>query len=266
MERLDSATFWYLPVWSLWRREIVRFLRQRSRVIGALGTPIVFWVLIGSGLGNSFRYQFAANGPAAEMNYLEYSFPGMMALMVLFTAVFSMISVIEDRREGFMQAVLAAPVARSAIVVGKILGSTTLAVGQGLLFLALAPAAGISLGIGSIVAALLVLIVLGIGLSGLGFVIAWSMDSTQGFHAIMNLVLVPMWMLSGALFPPTGALRWMAWLMMINPLTYGVTALRQALYLRVDLAGGSAESAVAISMAFAVAMVLLAARIVAKKG
>ncbi len=267
MPQTDTAVRWYLPVLSLWRREVVRFLRQRSRVVGALGTPIVFWVLIGSGIGRSFRY--GAPDGANGMDYLEYSFPGMTVLIVLFTAVISMISIIEDRREGFMQAVLAAPLARSSIVFGKLLGSTTLAVGQAALFLALAPLAGVTLSLGSIAASLFILFVLGIDLCGLGFCIAWSMDSTQGFHAIINLFLIPMWLLSGALFPPDGAFRWLAWAMMANPLTYGVTALRHALYWNTDAALVLAPSmpvSVAITIGFAVVMAALAARLVERKG
>src|SRR5258706_2199327 len=124
-----------LPALTLWQREMVRFLRQRDRVVGALLTPIVFWLLLGSGLGKSF----SAPGAPAGHGYLEYFFAGTVVMILLFTAIFSTISVIEDRREGFLQGVLVAPVGRFALVLGKILGGTTLAVGQGLIFLALAP-------------------------------------------------------------------------------------------------------------------------------
>ena len=132
-----------LPAASLWRREVVRFVRQRSRVIGALGTPVVFWLLIGSGLRDSFRLTAAGDAKPPEMDYLEYFFPGTLVLIVLFTAIFSTISMIEDRQEGFLQAVIAAPVRRSAIVLGKVMGSTTLAVVQALIFLMLAPLSGV---------------------------------------------------------------------------------------------------------------------------
>ena len=109
-------------VWSLWRRELVRFFRQPSRVAGAVGSPLLFWLFIGSGLSGSFRL------PGAEgIDYLEYFFPGTVTLVVLFAAIFSTISIIEDRREGFLQGVLAAPVPRAAIAAGKVLGGATLA-------------------------------------------------------------------------------------------------------------------------------------------
>src|SRR5829696_6919158 len=128
------------PALSLAQRELVRFLRQRHRIIGALATPIVFWLLIGGGMGHSFR----AGGPGGG-NYLQYFFPGTVLMILLFTAIFSTISIIEDRREGFLQSVLVAPVPRMAIVLGKILGGTLLAFGQGLLFLLLAPLVGVKL-------------------------------------------------------------------------------------------------------------------------
>jgi ABC-2 type transport system permease protein len=217
---------WFLAAGTLWRREVVRFLRQRSRVIGALLTPVVFWLLIGSGLGSSFRLP----GQTTEVDYLEYFFPGTTMLIVLFTAIFATISVIEDRREGFLQAVLAAPVARSAIVMGKVMGSTTLALVQAMAFLLLAPLAGVPISALSLLAAGGLLTVSAVGLSALGLLIAWRMDSTQGFHAIMNLFLIPMWLLSGALFPAAGASVWVRWLVAVNPLTYGVAGLRHALY------------------------------------
>jgi ABC-2 type transport system permease protein len=214
-----------LAAWTLWTREIVRFYRQPSRIVGALGSPLLFWVLIGSGLGRSFKAEGSLQG-----GYLEYFYPGTLALIILFTAIFSTISVIEDRQEGFLQGVLVAPVPRTAIVLGKILGSATLALMQAAIFLLLAPLTYGGLGASTILALLTILAVLAFGLSGLGFLIAWRLDSTQGFHAIMNLFLVPMWMLSGALFPASGATAWIGWLMWINPLTYGVSAVRTTIY------------------------------------
>lgn len=252
-----------LPAMSLWRREVVRFVRQRSRVIGALGTPVVFWLLIGSGMRDSF--QAAAARPT--MSFLEYTFPGALVLIVLFTAIFSTISIIEDRREGFLQAVIAAPVRRTAIVLGKVMGSTTLAVLQAMLFLLLAPLSGIPLTVGSVLALAAVLTIVGVGLSALGFLIAWPMDSTQGFHAVMNLLLIPMWLLSGAFFPASGASRWLTWVMAANPLTYCVAAVRHALYIGRENAttAPSPIISIAVTIGFAVVMISLAGRMAAAK-
>jgi ABC-2 type transport system permease protein len=184
-------------------------------------------VLIGSGLGRSF--QPAPDQPLAG-GYLEYFFPGTLALVVLFTAIFATISIIEDRHEGFLQGVLVAPVPRASIALGKMLGGTTLALGQAALFLALAPLARIPLRPESLPSLAVVLALVAFGLTGLGFVIAWHFDSTQGFHAVMNLFLIPMWILSSALFPAPGAAGWVRVLMAANPLTYGVAAVRALLY------------------------------------
>jgi ABC-2 type transport system permease protein len=238
-----------LAVWTLWVRDMVRFVRQRSRIVGALGSPIVFWFLIGSGLGRSFQ-----TGPGIPTGgYLEYFFPGTLALIILFTAIFSTISVIEDRQEGFLQGVLVAPVPRSAIVFGKVLAGSTLAVAQAALFLLLAPLAHVPITMASMGPLFAVLTVLALGLTGLGFLLAWSLRSTQGFHAVMNLFLLPMWLLSGALFPAAGASGWVRAVMAVNPLTYGVAGIRAALYGPAE--SPSLEVSLAVASLFAAAMV-----------
>jgi ABC-2 type transport system permease protein len=222
-----ARTSTFLAAVTLCRREILRFLRQKSRMMGVIGSPLLFWFLIGSGLSGSFRHPDSATG----MTYLEYFYPGTIVLVILFTSIFSTISIIEDRREGFLQSVLVAPISGTAIALGKILGGTILATLQGVILLLLAPVIGIPLTPASVPAVVGVIAALSFGLTGLGFLIAWKMESTQGFHAIMNLFLIPLWLLSGALFPASGASGWLGKLMLANPLTYGVGALRQILYL-----------------------------------
>ncbi len=202
----------------------MRFYRQRSRVIGVIASPIVFWLVIGSGFGTSFR-----SGSGTE-HYLDYFYPGALIMIVLFTSIFTMMSVIEDRREGFLLSVLVAPVHRTAIVLGKVMGGTTLSTIQGLIFLVFAPLLGIHIGLAQFGLIVLTVFLVSFALTALGFAIAWPMDSTQAFHAIINLFLIPLWLLSGALFPLTGASFWIRWLMRINPLTYGVEALRGLLF------------------------------------
>ena len=204
----------------------MRFYRQPARIAGVIGSPLVFWFLIGSGLGSSFKHPAAA----AQMNYLEYFFPGTIVLIILFTSIFSTMSIIEDRQAGFLQSVLVAPVPRSSIALGKIMGGTLLSLFQAIILLALTPFIGISLTLLNFILIFIILFIISFGLTGLGFIIAWQMDSTQGFHAIMNLFLIPLWLLSGALFPASGAAGWIRTLMMANPLTYGVEGLREALY------------------------------------
>src|SRR5712691_8294077 len=136
-------TTFFLTAGTLWQRELVRFFRQRSRVLGALGPPILFWFLIGSGLGRSFQLS-PMTTPGPHVTYLQYFFPGTITLIVLFTAIFSTISIIEDRHEGFLQSVLVAPISRSSVVLGKIAGGTTLAFIQGFIFLCFCPLVGIT--------------------------------------------------------------------------------------------------------------------------
>lgn len=214
-----------LPSLTLWWREVVRFYRQRSRVVGVLASPLVFWLVIGSGFGTSFR-----SGQAGGQHYLEYFYPGALIMIVLFTSIFTMMSVIEDRKEGFLLSVLVAPVSRSAIVLGKVLGGTTLSTIQGLIFLVFAPIIGIHFTFGSFLLIILTVFLVSFALTALGFAIAWPMDSTQAFHAIINLFLIPLWLVSGALFPLSGASGWLRVIMEVNPLTYGVEALRSLLF------------------------------------
>jgi ABC-2 type transport system permease protein len=230
-----TAALW-LPVWTLTTREIVRFLRQRTRLVGALGQPLLFWILFGAGLRGSFQ------GPAG-MSYQEYFFPGVAVLIVLFTAIFSTITIIEDRREGFLQGVLVAPIPRLALVLGKLCGGTALAVLQTTVFLAIGPllslvglAPTIQTGLtpANLLPVLLFLGLLGLTLTALGYVIAWPMDSIHGFHAVMSVFLMPLWLLSGAFFPGTGS-AWLRWVIRLNPLTYGVAGLRRLLASRPEL-------------------------------
>lgn len=213
------------PSVSLGWRELVRFLRQRNRVIGALATPIVFWLLIGAGMGKSFT------APDGSAGYLSYFFPGTVLMILLFTAIFSTISVIEDRREGFLQGVLVAPVGRISIVNGKLLGGAVLATGQATLFLILGWASGLfHPTLVNLVATLGVMFVVSIALTALGLCIAWPLSSTQGFHALMNLLLMPMWFLSGALFPiRNDTPLFLRAVMKANPLTYALESLRSVL-------------------------------------
>jgi ABC-2 type transport system permease protein len=236
-----------LAVYTLWERELVRFYRQPSRVIGALGTPLIFWLLIGSGFGTSFR----AGSAAENQNYLVYFFPGTILLILLFTTIFSTFSLIQDRQEGFLQSVLVAPVPRSAIVLGKILGGTTLAFVQSFLFLLAAPWIGISLHASIWLTAAGVIFLNAFALTTLGFLIAWKVNSVQGFHAVMNLFLMPLWFLSGALFPSEGAPGWVRGIMAANPLTYGLAALRRVLH------GENAGLTGLPSMTFSIYLVVL---------
>jgi ABC-2 type transport system permease protein len=231
-----------LAVETLWRRELIRFWRQKSRVLGVVASPLIFWAVIGFGSG--------ANGP-------KFFFPGTVVLTVLFSAIFSTMSIIEDRREGFLLSMLVSPASRTSLVLGKIVGSATLAWIQGLVILAFAPLAGIGLSLEKLAPLAGVVFLISFTLTALGFLIAWKFDSTQGYHAVMNLLLLPMWLLSGAVFSIAGASGPIRAVMLVNPLTYS-TALLTAL-LTGGVTDGAPEAATSLAVTIAFGVVLLAA-------
>jgi ABC-2 type transport system permease protein len=237
--------FW-LPAYTLWRRELVRFWRQKSRVLGVVASPLVFWVLMGYGSGDLGRF-----------------FAGAVVLTVMFSAVFSTISIIEDRREGFLLSMLVSPAPRTSMVLGKILGSATLASVQGMIVLGFAPLAGVRLDPWHLPAVAGAVFLIAFALTGIGFILAWQMDSTSGFHAIMNLLLVPMWMISGALFPMATAHGWIRAIMWANPLTYAIALLNGLLGLG-DPSPGVTTSLL-VTAAFGLALLVAAGMLAARR-
>ena len=234
-------------IFTLAQRELVRFFRQRHRVIGALVQPILFWLLLSLG--------FKSNG----LGY-EFFFPGTLVMILLFTAIFATISIIEDRREGFLQSVLVAPAPRWAMVLGKIFGGAVIALLQSLLFLGLG---WLTLSLASsplqILLAIVLMAVIAVALTGLGFFIAWRHDSTQGYHAIMSVFLFPMLLLSGAIFPDDPG-SWLTWLSRLNPLTYGVSGLRH--YLQFEEAPLAVDALPHLSVCWLVTLAFAAATLV----
>jgi len=222
--------------WMLARREWIRFFRQRNRVTAAILQPLLFWLLFGTGLKGSFE-------GAGQMDFLQFFLPGTVGLIVLFTAIFATISVIEDRREGFMQAVLVAPVGRWPVLAGKVLGGAAIAWVQAVFFLMLVYLVGTAAIHWTLIPLLVLLALVAIAMCSLGMIVAWPMESTQGFHAIMMLGLMPMWLLSGSFFPipALGAQasvgQWLlGGIMRVNPLSYSMVEMRRLLYPEVDFA------------------------------
>ena len=205
----------------LWRRDLLHFFRQPMRIAAAVAQPLLFWILLGAGFG----YGIHTTGGG----YSHYFFPGMVLMVVLFACIFSTISVIEDRQQGFLRAVLAAPVPRGGVVAGKILGSATLAFLQGAIVLALAWTAGFRPGAQGWAASLAALFLSAYALAGLGVALAWRSDSTSSFHSGMTFLLLPLWVLSGAVFPSAGLPAWLAWIVKLDPMTYGLALLRATL-------------------------------------
>ncbi|MEO7650520.1 MAG: ABC transporter permease [Bryobacteraceae bacterium] len=241
--------FW-LAVWTLWQRELIRFWRQKSRLLGVIASPLVFWLILGFGAGE--------NAPG-------FFFPGTVVLTVMFSAVFSTISIIEDRREGFLLSMLVSPASRASLVLGKILGAASLAWIQGMILLVFAPLAGIRIGIEQIVPLATTVFLISFTLTALGFVIAWKFDSTQGYHAVMNLLLLPMWLVSGAVFSVAGATGWMRAIMMANPLTYSLGLLRQQLTPALSAGSPAATMSLAVTAGFGVLLLAASAWMAAQK-
>src|SRR5690348_12930042 len=235
-----------LPAATLWQRELVRFWRQKSRVLGVVASPLVFWLLIGSGSNDLGRF-----------------YSGSLVLTVMFSAIFSTISIIEDRREGFLLSMMVSPAPRTSLVLGKILGSATLAWIQGLIFLCFAPLAGVHVHAIELIPIAAAVFLISFTLTGLGFVIAWRMNSTAGFHAIMNLLLVPMWMVSGSLFTMATAHGIVKALMRINPLTYSISLLNYTL--RLPDSGPGPMMSLTITAFFGIALLLACGILAAQK-
>jgi ABC-2 type transport system permease protein len=224
---VSSSQVVFMLAW----REWIRFFRQPFRVVAALLQPILFWVLFGTGMHSSFR------GDSQSADFMTYFMPGTVAMILLFTSIFSTITIIEDRREGFLQSVLVAATPRWAIAVGKALGSAAIAWVQALVYVLMAIGLGyLEFGNGTILLACFMVLV-AVAVSSLGVCCAWPMNSTQEFHSVMNLVLMPMWLLSGAFFPiPAVGSEdaWgqvaLHWVMRCNPMTYAVSGFRHWMF------------------------------------
>lgn len=210
-------------VYTMWYRDILRFSRDRSRLIGSLGQPILFLFVFGAGLSPAVGQLGQGTG---AIGYIQFMFPGIIAMAVLFTAIFAAISIVWDREFGFLKEVLVAPIPRWAVALGKTLGGSTTAMFQGVVILLFAPIAGVALTPLTVIELLPLMFITAIALSSLGLFIAARMKSFEGFQVIMNFLMLPMFFLSGALFPLTNLPEWLGILTKINPVTYGVDAIR----------------------------------------
>jgi ABC-2 type transport system permease protein len=209
-------------IYILWLRQLKRYFRSRSRIIGSLGQPILFLVAFGFGLGPTFA-------KAGQGNYLEFIAPGIISMSILFTAIFSGIEIIWDRQFGFLKEVLVAPVTRWQIMIGRTLGGATVAVFQGLIVLILSLFFGFKIETFALIPQMLIfMILIALFFTALGTAIASILEDMQGFQLIMNFLIMPIFFLSGALFPLTGLPKAIQTVVSINPLSYGVDGLRGA--------------------------------------
>lgn len=213
-------------IYTVWLREFKRFLRERGRIIGMIGQPLLYLLIVGNGLSSTLGLRGAPPG----FNYLQFMYPGIIGMSVLFTSIFSAVSIIWDREFGFLKEVLVAPVPRWTVAIGKALGGSTISIIQAAILLLLAPLIGVPLSVLAILKLLGVMFLISFALTSFGITIAARMESMQGFQMIMNFLVMPLYFLSGAMFPLRGVSRWMETLMRIDPLTYGVDALRNIFY------------------------------------
>lgn len=235
-------------MWALTWRDLVRFLRDRSQVLGALARPVLWLVFMGKGLSASVQI-------AGGLDYQHFVFAGAAAMAVLFGGMFQGVTIIWDREFGFLKEVLVAPISRVTIVLGKTLSGTVVTVVQGCLTLLFAPVVGLHLGAGSLLALLGVIVLLALGMTAMGVVVATRMQTFEGFGVISNFVILPLYFLSGGVFPVERLPGWMAMLVRLNPVTYGVDLMRHALAQPAVFAVGLD---VAVLVGFAALMVGLA--------
>ena len=209
-------------IYTIWLREFKAFTRERSRIVAMIGQPLIYLLIVGQGIASGLNLK----GASSDVGYLLFMYPGILGMSVLFTSIFAGISIIWDRQFGFLKEVLVAPVPRWAVAIGKILGGATVAMAQSVILIALAPFIGVSLSVGFVLQLLSICFLISIAITGLGVVIASSMRSLQGFQMLMNFLVMPLYFLSGAMFPIMFAPGWMKVLMTLDPLTYGVDGLR----------------------------------------
>ena len=222
MDMENKVKGWLRGAYTIWSRDLLRFRRDRARLISSIGQPLLFLLLFGGGFSSAI-----SNLGGGDVNYTQFLFPGILAMTVLFTSVFSTVSIVWDRQFGLLKEVMVAPVSRIAVAAGKVAGGSTVALLQGLIILLLAPVLGISLSLTQIALIIGIMLLLAIMMTSLGLLFAARQESLEGFHMVMNFVLLPMFFLSGAFFPLQGVPVWMHIVASLDPVTYGVDPLRQ---------------------------------------
>jgi ABC-2 type transport system permease protein len=227
VEPVDTRLASLRAIYIIWYRDILRYWRDRWRLVASLAQPLLFLVVFGSGLSSALG-RGTLFGSAAGFTYIQFMYPGIIGMAILFTAIFGAMSIVWDREFGFLKEVLVAPIDRSAVAIGKALGSTTQAMIQGLILLVLAPFVGVKLSPLTVLELIPLAAILAFGLSSFGVALASMMKSLQGFQVVMNFLMMPMFFLSGALFPLTSSLPgWMTWLTRLDPASYGIDPLRR---------------------------------------
>lgn len=227
--------------YAIWLREIKLFVREPTRLVGMIGQPLLYLLIVGQGIAAGLTLK----GAPAGMGYMHFIYPGIIGMSVLFTSMFAAISIIWDREFGFLKEVLVSPAPRWAVAVGKILGGATVAMMQSVILIALAPFVGVTLSVPIVLQLLLLCFLISCAITSLGVSIAARMRSMQGFQMIMNFLVMPMYFLSGAMFPTKDIPTWMQVLTTADPLTYGVDALRNVVWSGLRIAAPTGDSSLA---------------------
>ena len=218
-------------VYIIWYRDLIRFWRDRVRLVMSLAQPVLYLAIFGVGLSSSLGRggAIAGAGLPASFSYLQFMYPGVLGMAVLFTAIFSAMSVVWDREFGFLREILVAPISRSAVAIGKTLGGATQAAIQGVVMLIFAPIIGVHLTLLSVAEVIPLLFLLAFALTSLGVALSARLKTMQGFQVVMNFLMMPMFFLSGALFPLSNLPGWMTVLTRFDPVAYGIAPVRSAI-------------------------------------
>jgi ABC-2 type transport system permease protein len=212
-------------IYTIWLREAKLASRERARIIATVAQPLIYLAILGRGITSGMRLTSAGN-----IDYIKFMYPGVIGMSILFTSIFSAISIIWDREFGFLKEVLVAPVPRWAVAIGKSFGGATVSIVQVAILICIAPLVGIALSPSIVVQMLLLGFLMSFAVTSLGIIVASRMQSMQSFQMVMNFLVMPLYFLSGAMFPMASAPAWMKSLMMIDPLTYGVDAIRNVVF------------------------------------
>ena len=213
----------YRGIWVISYRELLRFSRQRSRVLGSFAMPLLLLVVFGAGFNRTI------GNLTPDVDFLKFVYPGIITVTVLMSSLFAGLSVVWDREFGFLREVLVAPLNRSGVILGKAVGGGVVALAQGLVLLLLAPVVGLSIGPLVILQVIPLLALVSLTLSGLGILVATRMRSQQGFQVVMQLMIFPLMFLSGIFFPVGDVPLWIEVIAKLDPVTYGVDAVRRTL-------------------------------------
>jgi ABC-2 type transport system permease protein len=237
-------------IYVIWYRDLVRYSRDRVRLLISLAQPLLYLLVFGVGLSSSLGGRgVGAAGAVGSIGYVKFMFPGVIGMAILFNAIFSAMSIVWDREFGFLREILVAPINRSAVAIGKALGGATQAMIQGLIMLVFAPLAGVHLSLVSVLEVLPLLFVLAFALSAMGVALAARMRSMQGFQMVMNLLMMPMFFLSGSLFPLNGLPGWMTVLTRLDPVAYGIAPVRHVVLAGAGVPQSVLDQVAAVSIA-----------------